>query len=328
MMDASTETKTLRQDDMILPFQLDRADIRGRVVRLDEALQTILDQHNYPLPVQALVAEAAVLTALIGQTVKLRWRLSLQVRGDGPIRLIATDYYAPAAEGEPATIRAYASFDEEALDDREPFQMLGKGMFAIVIHQGEDMQPYQGITPLVGTSLADCAETYFAQSEQLPSRFAIGYGENHMQGQAPGWRAGGIMLQHLPKAGLHAQGDADESGMPKPEDLLQGQDSENWNRATMLMETVELTELIGPHVPTEELLLRLFHEEQPRIYDRQPVNFGCTCSEERVRNSLSIYSAKDIAHMTTDEGDVTADCQFCGAHYVLDPKTVGFEAES
>ena len=102
-------------DDTVLPFQLDRADIRGRVGRLDSVLETILGQHDYPAPVAALVAEAALMTALIGQTIKLRWKLSLQIRGDGPVRLIATDYFGPGAAGQPARMRAYAGFDADAL---------------------------------------------------------------------------------------------------------------------------------------------------------------------------------------------------------------------
>ena len=105
-------------DDTILPFQLDRADIRGRVGRLDAVLETILGQHDYPAPVAALVAEAALITALIGQTIKLRWKLSLQIRGDGPVRLIATDYFGPCEKGQPARMRAYAGFDAAALPSR------------------------------------------------------------------------------------------------------------------------------------------------------------------------------------------------------------------
>ena len=165
-------------DDTILPFQLDRAGVRGRVARLDSVLETILGQHDYPAPVAALVAEAALLTALIGQTIKLRWKLSLQVRGQGPIRLIATDYFGPAAEGLPARMRAYAGFDAAgvAAGTARPFDLLGEGVFAILIDQGEG-SPYQGITPIAGGALADCAETYFAQSEQLPTRFALAVGE-------------------------------------------------------------------------------------------------------------------------------------------------------
>jgi molecular chaperone Hsp33 len=95
-----------------------------------------------------------------------------------------------------------------------------------------------------------------------------------------------------------------------------------------LLDTVDELELIGPSVTPSDLLVRLFHEEEPRVYDPQPVKFGCTCSEDRVRQSLSIYSAKDLTHMTKDDGTLTADCQFCGAHYVFDPATVGFEAKS
>ena len=107
-------------------------------------------------------------------------------------------------------------------------------------------------------------------------------------------------------------------------DIVDEDDEENWDRVNMLLDTVDDLELIGPSVAPTDLLVRLFHEEMPRVFDLQAVRFGCTCSEERVRNSLSIYSAKDIARMTTDEGIVTADCQFCGAHYRLDPKTLGF----
>jgi molecular chaperone Hsp33 len=315
-------------DDTILPFQLDRSDIRGRVARLDGALDRILAQHDYPPVIEALVAETALLTALIGQTIKLRWKLSLQVRGNGPARLIATDYYGPTADGEPARIRAYASYDADRLDANGPgFPQIGEGYFAILIDQGPGTVPYQGITPIAGGSLAACAETYFAQSEQLPTRFALTFGRSQAPGGAQHWRAGGVMLQHMPKASPFVEGGGSgEGGLLGAADLVDGEDADHWNRANVLLDTVEEMELIGPSVQPTDLLVRLFHEEGPRVYDPQPVNFGCTCSEDRVRQSLSIYSDKDIRHMTTDAGTVTADCQFCGAHYVLDPLTVGFEA--
>ncbi|WP_172297884.1 Hsp33 family molecular chaperone HslO [Pseudoruegeria sp. HB172150] len=316
-------------DDTILPFQLDRSDIRGRVARLDGVLDEILAQHNYPPAIEALVAETALLTALIGQTIKLRWKLSLQVRGDGPARLVATDYYGPTKEGEPARMRAYASFDKDRLDPNgDPFSQIGKGYFAILIDQGTDMVPYQGITPIAGGSLSACAETYFAQSEQLPTRFSLGYGDSKVPGGNDGWRAGGVMLQTMPEASPFATGDggSGEGGLLQATDIMDGEEEENWNRANLLLDTVEILELIGPHVQPTDLLVRLFHEESPRVFDPQAVKFGCSCSAEKVRESLSIYSAKDIAHMTTDDGIVTADCQFCGAHYEFDPRTLGFEA--
>ena len=191
------------------------------------------------------------------------------------------------------------------------------------------MVPYQGITPLSGGSLSACAETYFAQSEQLPTRFALSYGRSQVPGAAAHWRAGGVMLQHMPKAspGVAADAGSGEGGLLSHADILGGEEGENWNRANLLLDTVEELELIGPSVHPTDLLVRLFHEEGPRVFDAQPVRFGCSCSADKVRQSLSIYSAKDIAHMTTDDGILTADCQFCGAHYEFDPKTLGFQAE-
>jgi len=317
-------------DDTVLPFQLDASGIRGRVARLDGVLDQVLKKHAYPSVIEALVAEMALLTALIGQAVKLRWKLSLQVRGKGPARLIATDYYGPTEDGEPARIRAYASYDADRLDPTAtPFSQIGEGYFAVMIDQGEGMVPYQGFTPIAGGSLSDCAQTYFAQSEQIPTRFALAFGESAEPGRPLHWRAGGIMLQHMPSiGGVAAEQGSGEGGLLTHADILGGAESENWNRANLLLDTVEELEMIGPSVTPTDLLVRLFHEESPRVFDAQPVRFGCSCSEDKVRNTMSIYSQKDIAKMTTEAGIVTADCQFCGAHYEMDPKTLGFEAKA
>ena len=316
-------------DDTVLPFQLEKSDIRGRIARLDGVLSGVLKQHNYPPVVEALVAEMTLLTALIGQTVKLRWKLSLQIQSKGAVRMIATDYYGPTEEGKSAQIRAYASFDANRLTNEAPINQVGEGYFAIMIDQGQGMQPYQGITPLASGSLATSAQAYFAQSEQLPTRFSLSFGKTTEPRVAEHWRAGGIMLQHMPKASpLMANDAGSREGGLLASDLVSGDAKENWNRVNFHLDTVEELELIGPSVPPNELLARLFHEEQPRIFDTQAVQFGCTCSEARVRQSLSIYSARDIKHMTTGDGKVTADCQFCGAHYILEPKTVGFDAEN
>jgi molecular chaperone Hsp33 len=306
-------------DDTVLPFQLDRSDIRGRVARLDGSLAEILRRHRYPAPVEALLSQAVLLTALIGQTMKLRWKLSLQVRGKGAVRIIATDYYAPEAEGGAARLRGYVSFDADRLTDADPFGQIGEGYFAVLIDQGGGTTPYSGITPIAGGSLAACAETYFAQSEQLPTRFALGFGAG---------RAGGVMVQHMPPAGMGVAADqgSGDGGLLQHADILAGDAGENWGRVNLLLDTAGADELAAADLSPPDLLWRLFHEESPRVFPAQAVRFGCSCSEDKVRQSLSIYSARDIAHMTTPEGKVTADCQFCGAHYEMDPATLGFQA--
>ena len=320
----------LAWDDTVLPFPLDVSGIRGRVVRLDGVLDEVLRQHNYPPLIEALVAEMTLLTALMGQAIKLRWKLSLQIRGTGAARLIATDYYGPQDDGSPARVRAYASYDADRLDlEADPFSQIGSGYLAVMLDQGDGMVPYQGFTPIAGTSLSACAETYFAQSEQIPTRFALSFGRSTVPGETEHWRAGGVMLQHMPQhGGVAAEGGSGEGGLLTHADILSGVASEDWNRVNILLDTVEELELIGPTVAPTDLLVRLFHEEGPRVFDAQPVRFGCSCSEDKVRNAMSIYSQKDISKMTTDAGVVTADCQFCGAHYELDPVTLGFEAKN
>ncbi|MCX7565914.1 Hsp33 family molecular chaperone HslO [Sulfitobacter sp. F26169L] len=322
-----TDANSSGWDDTVLPFQLDNSDIRGRIARLDTALGGILEQHDYPPQVEALVAEMALLTALIGQTMKLRWKLQLQVQSDGPVRMIATDYYGPSEDGAPARIRAYASYDADRLTEGAPIDQVGKGYFAVMIDQGKGTTPYQGISPLVAESLSKSAEGYFAQSEQLPTRFELSFGKSTTADAAEHWRAGGVMLQHMPKASPFVAQDEGTGETLQPVDLLDDDETENWNRVNILLDTVDDLELIGPVLAPSDVLLRLFHEERPRVFDKQRVHFGCSCSEDRVRQSLSIYSARDIETMTTDDGRVTADCQFCGAHYDLDPASVGFEAE-
>jgi molecular chaperone Hsp33 len=321
-------TKHASKGNIVLPFQLERPNVRGRFTRLDSVIENILEQHNYPSIVEALITEATVLTVLIGQMIKLNWRLSLQIRGDGPIRLIATDYYGPSEEGLPAQIRAYASYDKEKIDiNSDPFTQIGTGYFAVIINQDKNMSPYQGITPLSGGSLSSSAEAYFFQSEQIPTKFCIAYGTTQLPLEKLSLRAGGIMLQHMPNASPLIK----QKPSPQSEDLLKEIKpldeglKENWARVGILLDTIEDLELIGPSLSFEQVLYRLFHDEIIQTSNSQNVNFGCTCSEDKVRQSMSIYSTKDLKHMTKADGSLTADCQFCGAHYILDPTTLGFE---
>ena len=321
-------TKHASKGNIVLPFQLERPNVRGRFTRLDSVIENILEQHNYPSIVEALITEATILTVLIGQMVKLNWRLSLQIRGDGPIRLIATDYYGPSEEGLPAQIRAYASYDKEKIDiNSDPFTQIGTGYFAVIINQDKNMSPYQGITPLSGGSLSSSAEAYFFQSEQIPTKFCIAYGTTQLPLEKLSLRAGGIMLQHMPNASplIKQKPSLQSEDLSKEINPLDEGLKENWARVGILLDTIEDLELIGPSLSFEQVLYRLFHDEIIQTSNSQSVNFGCTCSEDKVRQSMSIYSTKDLKHMTKADGSLTADCQFCGAHYILDPTTLGFE---
>ncbi len=317
------------QNDSVINFMISQ-NVRGRFARLDNSLNNILGQHKYPEKVCSLIAEAVLLTVMIGQAIKLRWKLSLQIRGNGSIKLIAVDYFSPKDDNTAADIRAYAKFDLATLNNQfgNDFQSLGKGFFAVLIDQGEGTKPYQGITPLTGNSLSSCAETYFSQSEQLPTVFKIISGQSSTKGSSQTWRSGGIMLQQLPDQQMKHETFTDlklkEKNIFLSED---SDDSENWSHAKIILNTIKELELVGPELAPTTVLKRLFHKDQLSIFHTQNIKFGCSCSIEKVIKTLSIYSSKDIKTMTTDKGNVTADCQFCGQHYVLSPNEIGFEAE-
>ena len=310
-------------DDKVLLFGLGESGVRGRIVRLGAMLDRILGQHDYPPQIEALVAEMTLLTVLIGQAIKLRWRLSLQVQSKGPVRMIATDCYAPSKAGGAARIRAYASYDGERLVEGTPFSLIGEGYFALLIHQGRDARPFRGFVPIAGTSLSDCAEAYFAQSEQLPTRFVTESLRTDKSELDSGWYAGGIMVQRgsmIAPSGGRVQGAKSEDARVKTDG------NGNWDRINLRLDQVAPTALASGSLSPMDLLVHAFRQEGLWFQDGRQVSFGCTCSKHRVRQSLSIYSDRDIETMTTRDGYVTAGCRFCGAHYKLDPATVGLNA--
>ena len=275
-----------------------------------------------------------MLNGLICQTIKLRWRLSLQIRTDGPISLIATDYFGPDNEAGVARLRGYASYDKKKIKnfDSSNFTKFAKGYFAILIDQGPNTEPYQGITPLGGGSLAECAQTYFMQSEQLPTMFKIIVSQTKLIGEAIRWRAAGIMLQHLPrnsfnKSEKNSTFNKNFDDVNQYDELGSGTDEDNWSRVGILADTVDEIELIGPHTGSLEVLNRLFHQEGIVVYSKKNIEFGCTCSRMKVVNAMSIYSSKDIKTMINKDGIVTADCQFCGNNYRFDPTELGYETK-
>ncbi len=311
-------------DDRVVPFQVEGLDVRGRAVQLGPLLDTILGRHDYPQPVARLLAEAIVLTVLIGTSLKFEGKFVVQTKGDGPVDLLVADFSTPES------LRAYARFDEEALAEAvaagrtSPQELLGNGILAFTIDQGNFMQPYQGIVPLDGASLEDIAGVYFRQSEQIPTRVRLGVAElfdRDEEGRPRrGWRAGGVIAQFLPDApermrqpDLHG-GDGDTGEQALAED-------DTWSEARMLVDTIDADELTDPQIGIERLLFRLFHERGVRVYDPQDVYDRCSCSREKVKGVLKGFSDDDIA-ASTEDGKITVTCEFCSTVYRYEAEEV------
>jgi molecular chaperone Hsp33 len=292
-------------DDFVLPFQIESSGARGRLVRMGPAISTVLGKHDYPEPVSNLLGEAMTLTAMLGASLKFDGKFILQTSSEGPVSFLVAHYYAPG------NIRGYASYDESAVDAvagsaSEQARLLSQGHLAMTIDQGPEMERYQGVVPLEGSNLAEAADLYFRQSEQLPTFIKIAIARHYEGGKEdqPGswsWRAGGLMVQKL----------TSEGGLARSN----GHDAEDaWVRARLLAATVEDHELLDPMLEPERLLYRLFHEERVRAFDATALSAFCRCSRERVEQMLDNFSAEDIADMAED-GLVKVTCEFCNSEY-------------
>lgn len=330
--DQSTKDLKLSGDDHVIPFQVEGLDVRGRAVQLGPMLDQILDRHNYPDLVAQLLAEAAVLTVLLGTSLKFEGRLILQTKGDGPVELLVADFQAPNA------LRAYAQFDQSKLDAAiaggmsQPHQLLGQGVMAFTIDQGAHMQRYQGIVEMKGETLSDMAETYFRQSEQIPTEIKLGIAElitKEEDGTAQHqWRAGGILMQFLPHS-TDRMRQADLPGGDTPdgsEDAFHTED-DVWIEAKALLETVKANELTDPQVSSERLLYRLFHERGVRIYDAQKVDDKCSCSREKLFAILSKMEPEEIEETAVD-GKIAVVCEFCSTEHVFTPTDFGTNSDT
>src|ERR1700750_1114490 len=201
-------------DDAVIPFEVSALDLRGRMTRLGPALDELLTKHDYPAPVGKLLGEAIVLTTLLGSALKFEGRFILQAQTDGPVSFLVVDYQAPDR------LRAYARFDAERLGDtKDSVALLAHGHLAMTIDQGPDMSRYQGLVALDGGSLEDAAHEYFLRSEQIPTRVRLAVAEELRAGEGGAshrWRAGGIMLQFLPKSPSRARiADLDPGDAPE-----------------------------------------------------------------------------------------------------------------
>jgi molecular chaperone Hsp33 len=310
-------------DDAVLGFEVASLDLRGRLTRLGPGLDDLLAKHNYPPPVAKLLGEAIVLTTLLGSALKFDGRFILQTQTDGPVSFLIVDFQAPDR------LRAYARFDAAQIKEgQDSGHLLGKGHLAMTIDQGSDMSRYQGLVALHGGSLEDAAHEYFLRSEQIPTRVRLAVGEEWRAGEGGPrrrWRAGGMLLQFLPKAPERArQADLDPGDAPEGTLTHMVAEDDAWVEGQSLISTVEDVELIDPDLSGERLLYRLFHERGVRVFQPLALRAQCSCSREAVSAMLQSFASKDRAEMVKD-GKVVVTCEFCSSVYQLTPDEAGVE---
>jgi molecular chaperone Hsp33 len=291
-------------DDLVAAFQIDGQLVRGRIARLGEMVDDILTRHDYPAPVANLLGEACALAALVGASLKFEGRLILQAQGDGPVGFVVADYDTTGA------LRGYCRYDEARVAEVSggfalpgAQTLLGKGVFMMTIDQGPDMERYQGVTPIEGETLALCAELYFAQSEQVPTRVRLAVGQVQTDGR-PTWRAGGLILQNV------------------AEDAARGATRDAWETAQALFETLGEDELVDPTVSPQRLLYRLFHEDGVRMFQPSPLRAFCRCSRERIETVLRSFPASERVEMVEPDGVIRVKCEYCARTYDVEPSAI------
>lgn len=287
-----------------LRFSIPSRDARGRLVRLDDVLGEILSAHAYPPLIERTLAEALVLTALLGASLKEPGsQLTLQAQTEkGAIRLLACDY-------KDGALRGYAQFDAATVaalpQDSTLLGIFGKGYLAItfdrMISAAEGGGRYQGIVPLEGDTLSDAAQNYFVQSEQIPTLIRVAV--DHVGGRCV---AGGMLVQHLPEG---------EQGRERLHVRL---DHPEWEHVEILAATIKPAELADSSLPLEEIVWRLFHEEKEVLVDQGvPLSKGCRCDPVHIRDVIAKFPADDRADMADEDGDIVVDCQFCSRRFPI-----------
>ncbi|WP_374332147.1 Hsp33 family molecular chaperone [Aestuariivirga sp.] len=309
------EVAPLPADDLVLPFEVKPLGVRGRLVRLGPAVDDILHRHAYPAPVSALLAEAVALAAILGAMLKFDGKFILQTKTDGPVDMIVADYVAPGK------VRGYARFDAARVAAlKQPTQagLLGTGYLAMTVDQGPDMERYQGIVPLDGADLTAAAHSYFEKSEQIPTRLRMAAGPLIQRGgKGEAWRAGAIMVQHLPREGGASPLPTHSGDAPEGSDVAP-QESDDWVKARLLLDTVEAHELLDPQLSAEQLLYRLYHEDGVTAYPATHLERYCSCSQDSITKMLARFPAEDRADMVTD-GEIAVTCEFCSTTYKVKP---------
>ena len=308
------------EDDVIVPFTVSSLDVRGRTAQFGAAINAILARHDYPQPVAQLLAQALTLTSLLGSSLKFDGKFIMQTQTDGPVSLLVADLRANGA------LRGYARFDADYFagtpnPKADPAELLGTGVLAFTVDQGEYMQRYQGMVQLDGQSLEEAAVHYFRQSEQLPTEIRLSVAELFVpSGQSKGstkqWRAGGMIAQFMPTEPDRMKqmdlpgGDAPEGSAA----LADFMEDDAWTEAKALIRTISDVELTDPEIGAERLLYRLFNQHDPRRFEALPIRDECSCSRERLKEVLINFS-DDEREQSTVDGRITVDCEFCSKHY-------------
>jgi len=285
-------------DDLVAAFQVDGHAARGRIVRMGAVLDDIISAHNYPPAIKRLVGETVLLAALVGDSLKFDGRLIIQANGNGPVTFVVAEWNSDGS------VRGFAQYSGEPVsDDASVPELLGTGSFAMTIDPGEEMERYQGVVALEGTSLGECAERYFKQSEQTPTRIKLAVGENIQTGGKSEWRGGGAILQQI--AADDARGDA----------------SADWDHCRALFETIADDELIDPDISAGNLIYRLYHEDGARLYEPKTLTKHCPCNRERLAEILVRFSAEEQAEMLED-GKIGMTCEYCNRLFEFKPEDI------
>lgn len=292
-------TQSLPATDVLRPFQLEQSQLRGRMVRLDDALNRVLAGHNYPRAVSEILAELLVLAGALAGGLKYRGTFSLQIRGDGPVGLMVADMQ------NDGVLRGYASFEADDVAERSGMtDLIGKGILAMTVDQrptGGEM--YQGIVELEKRSLVDSMLRYFHQSEQVPTAIKAAIFRDPHAGR---WRGGAIVVQAMPGEGGVSAADR----------------TDDWRRTMLLLETATEDELLDPGLSIDDLLVRLFHEDGVRVFAPLAIEFGCTCTEDRVRNVLGRFERTELDDMVKPDGNVHVTCEFCSKIYQFNDQAI------
>lgn len=306
-------------EDLVLPFEIKPLGVRGKLVRLGPVVDDILHRHDYPPAVSALLAEAVSLTVILGASLKFDGKFILQTKTDGPVDMLVADYVSPGK------LRGYARFDAArmaALDHPTQAQLLGNGYLAMTVDQGPDMERYQGIVPLHGEDLTAAAHSYFEKSEQIPTRIRMAAGPLLQRGmRAESWRAGAVMVQHLPREGGSSPLPAHSGDAPDGAEAVP-QENDDWVKARLLLDTVEAHELLDPLLSAEDLLYRLYHEDGVTAYPATHLERYCSCSQESITRMLTRFPAEDQTDMV-ENGAITVTCEFCSTTYKVSPGDLG-----